>query len=532
MAIIREYQPDTNPSGPFETRQARDMDTGNVGGAMEHVGTGLEQLGDTLHRRDVQNEISDISARLSSAHAKFTDDLHDTLKTADPADGTISSKFMEKYDDQMSDVGGKLSTPEAQRYFQRANAQMRAHFMVQSSTGQAALAGEKAVEDIKTEHDNYSSSLLKDPDSFETVRNLAAASIQEKVAAGFIPKAKASEIQREMNSSFAQSSLQGMISNGRSQQALDSLKGGAWGDYLDGQTTFKMQKEAEQGINAERIQKDRQDALARQAQQQAQDATQSAFLSRLQPDADKPLTAQDILKSNLDNFGSGSKDQFLKMMKASSEEKIKTDPQVYLGLAQRIGLPDGDPNKITDRGVLYDAFTKGNLTHQSLNELTEELRGGKSDEGQQLQLMKNNFMQIAKDRLTKTQPMLGLKDPDGDERYQMWMSDFNRQFNAGIKAGKSPQSMITPGTPDYLGNTIQTYQRSTQEILKSMTAPVSSNAPSSTTTQSVPSAAASTGQQGAGRQGGAVAPQGGREKNPPPGLTFEQFQQWKKNNGG
>lgn len=501
MAIIREYQPDANPSGPFETRQARDIDTGNVGASLEHVGEAVIGVGEEIHKRDVQDEISDISAKLSAAHAQFTTGLTNTLTNADPGDRTVADKFMEQYDENMSDIADKVSTPEAQKYFERANAQMRAHFMVESSSGQARLAGEKAVDDIKAEHANYSASLLQSPDSFETVKNLASASLQEKVDAGLIPQAKAPEIQRQLNESFAQSSLQGLIANGRSQEAVDSLKNGTWKDYLGGDSTFKMMREAEQGVNAERIQKDRQDAIERTKLAEAQSATQDAFLTRMQPNSDKPLTAQDILKSNLDAFGSGSKEQFLKMLDASKNEKIKTDPQVYLGLASRIGLPDGDPNKITDRAVLYDQYTKGNLTHSALTELTEELNGGKSEKGQQLQAMKNNFITMAKDKLTKTNPMLGLKDPDGDEVYQKFYSDFTTQYNAGIKAGKTPQQLLTPGNPDYLGGIIQTYQRSPQDIVKSMTAPVSSNAPSSTTTQSASSTTTLDGQ-GTGRQGG------------------------------
>lgn len=512
--IVREYEADVNPAGPTETRQARDMDTGNVGGALSRVGAQIADLGGQIHQRDVQNEVSDLSAKLAAAHEQFTDDLKNTLNNADPNDKSISDKFMQNYDDQMSEISDSVSTPEAQRYFERANAQMRAHFTVQSVGGQAALAGEAATSNIQTMASNYSSSLIKDPSSFDTVKNLSAAAIQEQVDAGRIPKQKASELQAQIETGYAQSAIQGMIQSGQSGQAIADLKSGKWGDYFDGQQTFKMMKEAEQGVNAERIQAERQDSLQRQALAKAQEASQNDFLARMQPDADNPLTAQDILKSNLDPFGSGSKDQFLKMLKASGEEKIKTDPQAYLGIAQRIGLPDGDPNKITDDGPLYNAFEKGQLTHGALNELREELKGGKSDQGQQLQQLKNNFLQTAKDKLTKTNPMIGIKDPDGDEVYQKFMGDFFGQFNSGLKSGKTAQQMLTPGSKDYLGNLVQIYQRSPQDILKSAYAPESSNAPSSTTTQSVPPL---TTPSGSGRQGG----------SPPAGLSFEEFRAWK-----
>lgn len=503
MPIVREYQADAAVGGPFDTRQARQADTGNVGGALSRIGSAVTDAGDLMHKRDVQTEISDVSAKMAAAHAGLTDNLDATLKAPGAGDDKdLSNKFMQNYDDHMGDIGNTVQTPEARQYFERANAQMRAHFTMASAQGQSAVMGEKAVTDYGTAKDNWSASLIKDPSSFETVSNLHSQMLDAQVQSGRLPEQKANELRAQGETDLAKSAVRGWIQLDPNF-AKDQLSKGKWDEYFNGDQKFQMLKESEQGINAQRIEQERQQKAERDALSDAQNKTQDAFLAKMR-DPQNPLTADEIIKSNLEPFGSGSKEQFLKMLDQSKNEKIKTDPDVYLGLAKRIGLPDGDPNKLTDQGAIYDAYTKGQLTHGALDELRTELSGSKTEEGQQQIALKKNFLKIAEDKLTKTNPMLGIKDPDGDEVFQSFQSAFYKQYNAGIKQGKTPQALLSPDSPDYLGKMLPSYARSPEDIMRSAysNAPASSNAPSSTTTQSVPSPTPSTTQSGTERQGG------------------------------
>lgn len=507
MPLVREYQPDAAVGGPFETRQARTLDTGNIGGALSRVGSAITDVGDLVHKRDVQSEISDISAKLAGAHADFTDNLDATLKDPNAAnDPDLSEKFMQNYDEQMAQIGDSATTPEARQYFERGNAQLRAHFTVASLHGQSVVAGEKAVSDYATFKDKSSASLIKDPSSFETVSNLHSQMLDAMVQSGRLPSEKADELRSQGETDLAKSAVRGWIQLDPNY-AKSQIDGGKWDDYFNGDQKFQMLKETEQGINAKRIEQDRQQKAQNDAIAQQQEATQNAFIARMY-DKNNPLTADDVIKSNLDPFGSGSKEQMLKMLKASQDEKITTNPDVYLGLAKRIGLPDGDPNKLVDQGALYDAFAKGQLTHGSLNELRQELSGSKTEEGQQLIALRKGILKSASDALTKTNPVLGIKDPEGDDRLQKFTSAFFNQYNAGVKAGKTPQQLLSPDSPDYLGKIIRLYTPSPEDITRSLyqPAPASSNAPNSpTATQSAPSPAPSTNSPGTGRQGGTPA---------------------------
>lgn len=524
MPFVRQYQADAAVPGPFETRQARDMDTGETGRSFARLGDTISNVGEEIQKRDAQNEISDVAAKLSAAHADLTDQLTNTLNSSDGSDRELSDKFMQGFDDRTASIGDNVTTPEARRYFERANAQLRAHFTMKSMDGQAQLQGQKAVDDLTTEASNYSSSLMKDPDSFETVKNLSAASIQEKVDSGLIPSNKAGEYQAKLETQYAQSSLRGWITKGASQFALDQIKQGKWDEYLDGDQKFKMTKEAEQGVNAERIQADRQDKLEQQALANAQEKTQNAFLARMQPGADSPLTAQDILGSNLDPFGSGSKEQFIKMLKTASEEKLKTDPGVYNSLARRIYSQDGDPAKLNDDGPINEAFANGQLTHADHMGLLQEWQNKKTEAGEAESALKSNFLKSAEHQLVKANPSLGIADPDGETHFQRFLADFYKSYAAGRKSGKTPQQMLNPDSPDYLGKNMRLYMRTPQEIIESQLGSASSsNAPSSAATQSpLPSPSPSNS---AGKGAGSG-------KTPPPGLNREQFLDWWKKNSG
>lgn len=491
---IREFTPDAPVAGPYDTRQARNEDNGNVGDSLSRVGSVITDVGNKIHERDVQNEITDATAQMAQAHADLTDNLKDTLQSADPTDtSSISDNFMQGYDDQMSAIGNNLSTPEAQKYFQRANAQMRAHFTVSSMQGQAALAGQKAVSDYQSAASNWNSSLVTDPSSFPTVVNLHNQLVDSMVNAGTLPSGKADELKQQGQAELAKSAVRGMIESPNPDGpavAKDQLSGGLWDSYLNGDQKYQMLKESDQGMNAKRIEAERQANVQRQAVVQAQTDQQNNFLQQM---VNNNLSSDDILKSNLDPFGSGSKEQFLKMNEAAQNQKIKTDPDTYLNLFERIHADDTDPNKINDQNQLNQYFGKG-LDINSLNALRNEVAGKKTEAGQIESDLKKNFVEGVKGQLTKTNPLLGMRDPDGDEQYQGFLSTFLPAYDAQRKAGKTPTDLLNPSSPDYMGKMAKTFNRTPEQIMQSMAnqfnppadqpAPVNSNAPSSTTTQS------------------------------------------------
>lgn len=461
--IVHEYTADANVAGPYETRQARNADTGGLGSAIAKFGGQAGAVSDVIQKREAQSEITSLNSQMAQAHADFTGNLDDTLQGADPNDSNISEKFMQSYDDQMGQVADNISTPEGRQYFEKANSQMRAHFQIKSMQGQAALAGDNAVQQTTDSINQYSTSLMNDPGSFESIKGLNGMAVQAMVENGVLPENAAAKLTSTANNQFAKAAVRGTISldpNSAKQQ----LAGGAWDSYITGDEKYTLQREADQGISAQGIEQKRQQSVADQQKADAQTGTQNQFLQKM---VNNQLSTNDVLHSNLEAFGTGSKEQFIKMIQTAQTEGIKTNPVTYQSLFNRIHLPDGDPNKITDENALNSYMGKGlNLT--GINQLRGEIQNRKTDTGRDESDLQKTFLDVVKDRLVKSNPIVGLKDPGGEENYLRYMSDFYPAFQAAKKAGKSPTSLLTPGSPDYMGNNLSAYARSSADIIRSM----------------------------------------------------------------
>lgn len=479
MPIVHEYTADAQVGGPFQTRQARDLDTGNVGSSIANLGSAVSAVGEQIHKRNAQAEISGLNAKISEAHANFTNDLDDTLQSADPADRTISDKFMQDYDDQMDEVGSGISTPEGQAYFERANAQMRSHFQVASMQGQATLAGHQAVQDQNATTNNYSSSLMNDPSSFDTVKNLNDMSIQALVQNETIDPNTASKLTTESQTQLAKSAVRGWI-NLDPAGAKAQLDSGKWDKYVGGDLKYQLGKEADQGVSAQRIEANRQKSVADQAAADQAEAAKDQMLNKLYGAG---LSTNDVLKNQSLSFS--DKKMMLGMIDTSKDSKIKTDPGTMISLFNRVNLPEGNPQKITDPDVLNQYFGKG-LDISSLQQLRAEIQGRKTPQGEIEAKLKGNFLESIKGQLTKANPMIGIKDPEGDAQYQSFLSNFLPAYDAARKAGKDPVSLLNPQSADYMGKLVSPFVRSPQQILNSMVnqgVPTTQLAPGSTTTQ-------------------------------------------------
>ena len=481
MPLVREYIADANVAGPNETRQARPADTGEVGLAAEKLGNAVMNLGETLHHRDAQAEISRLTASMSKAHADYTNGLDNTLQNADPNDNTISEKFMKSYDDNMDKIGQSVQTPEGQKYFNQMNAHMRDHFQVKSMQGQSVIAGQGAVNDYNSMLSNFSSSLEKDPSAFGQVKDMHDMMLQSYK--GKIPQAKIDQLTREGHSELAKSMVRGWNDLDAPEFAKSMLEKGQLDKEVNGDVKYQLIKESERAIEGKKTEAKRAQTAADQELANAQEKIKDSFLNKAY---NNDLSPQEVLKNP--TLDATQKEHMLGIIKKNSTERIETNPSTFISLFDKIHLPDGDKNKITNEDDLNQYVGRG-LTIPALQQLRTELRGRKTEQGKFESDLQKNFMdRIVKDKLTKTNPMIGAKDPEGDESYQKYMAWFYPEFQKQKAAGKSVSALLTPGSPDYMGNNIGAFVRTPEQIMKSMYSPSPNpSAPGSATT---PNAAA------------------------------------------
>lgn len=461
MPQIKEYIQRTEVAGPMQGRRASSEEFGMMGRALQQAGGAVQQVGDAVYKRAEQSEISDASVKMSEAHAEFTNKLNTDLQK-----GTVNAEeFTKQYDDYMAKVSEGFSTRGAKQYLQKSSASMRAHFLESSFAAQSELAGVKTRENYNNTLKNFSSGLMGDPSSYETVRQVHNAYLDDLVATGGLPATVAAKLRTAGETEIAKSAVRGWIDL-NPHEAKAQLASGKWDAAFDGDVKKQLLGESDMGIRSREIEYERQQREAEKIKVQQQQKTQNDFLEKM---VNGQLTAKDILKSNLDAFGSGSKQQFLNLMETNAKEaeRIRTNPGVFTDLFNRVHLPDGDPNKITDENQLNQYLGKG-LTLEDIKNLRGEMQGRGTMAGEEESIMKKQLMDIARTRLTKSNPMLGIRDPHGEEQLARYQNLFMTKYAEGRKAGKSATDLLSPDSPDYLGKFIGDYAKSPQQIMNDL----------------------------------------------------------------
>ena len=373
MPVIREYTQQTSTPGPIQrSAYSPDQFGAASGRAMENLGAAVTNTADTVAKRMDQQNTSDVTAKLTKANADLAIDLQETLRKAEPGDETVFEEYNKRVEETIGKIGEEANTISARSFFQEASARIKGQLSKTAADGQAELAGIKAVTDYQDTINSLSSATLADPSSIQLQRDLHKQAINNLVATGRLPREKAIQLEQQGDTALAKSSIRGWIEMNPSY-AKEKLKSGEFDKELGADGKVQMLGEIEQAERAAEVEEERrirqQERLAKKQQQQ----TQNDFLEKM---VAGDLTTKDILASNLEAFGSGSKEQFIEMLKRanSSEERLKTDSSTMITLFNRIHLPDGDPNKLVDENELNNYFGRG-LSMADLNRLRDEMQG-------------------------------------------------------------------------------------------------------------------------------------------------------------
>lgn len=464
MPRIEEYglSRDGTPN-VVQGRRAAAEDFGD-GRGLQQFGEGLSNIAGAINKRAAQSEISDTNAKLSQFQADTTTKWREALDSSEPGDPTLVQEFNKHVDDELNKIGDGIQTRDAKMHFEGQSASLRAHFMESAAAGQAELAGVKAKQDYLKGLSNYSSALTNDPSSLKMTLQMHDDGLNALVESGMIPSRVAVQLQNQGRAELTKASIRGWIDL-NPQDVKERLKSGEWNDLIDGDQKRQLDAEADQEIRGREIEKAQIEKKKEEFVKKQREVTQGDFLAKM---SRGELKTQDILKSNLEAFGSGSKNQFLNMLQEDSKRtsEVVTNPRVMQNLFDKIHLPDEDPNKIWDENDLLKY--KPQLSWADLNHLRDEMVGKKTEAGAIESELKKGVMNEAKNALTRSNPMTGFKDPVGDKQMQSFRSFFFTEYKEQRKKGKTAAELLTPGSKDYIGNSIRNYVRSNDQIMKDM----------------------------------------------------------------
>lgn len=457
MPEIKEYSQRVDLQGPVREQRITADEIGG-GQGYQALGRGLEYAGDAIYKRAEQDEISQATVDLSKAHVEFTKKLNDQVQQ-----GNVNpEEFTRSLDEYNSQIGDNLSTRGGKEYFAKASAAMNTHFQETAIVASSELAAEKTQTNLKDTLSNYSSALMHDPSGHPMAKENFNSFVDSSVQGGNLPFAKGEELKQQGKAILAEGAIRGWM-NLSPGGAKAQLEAGNWDQDLNSDMVKQLTTEADMHIHAARDEETRQRIEAERAKKEANNTIGNDFLNRMYKGQ---LTNKDILNSDLPAFGEDSKHTWLNILKTNTEGKAKRDNAVFKSMLGRIHAPDDDPSKITTDAPLLRAAVNGDIPFEDLQQLRGELVGRGTQEGKFESAQISTFMKTAEDNLVKSNPMMGIKDAQGEEQMARFQSEFIKKFQDGKGKGKSVDDMLNPDSPDYLGNLITKYKKSPSEIMQ------------------------------------------------------------------
>jgi hypothetical protein len=452
---IREYTTQSEVAGAVGGRRATAEDFGFAKG-IEALGEGVEKLGDGVYKAAENSE-------LSSLHATFSEKEFEYRKYIKEAhqDGTLDmEEFLEDYNTTMEGIREGISTKAGQDFFTRQMAEQRKALALSAFDYQADLAGQKARQDQEVAINNLSGALVVDPTDLEGTISRYASGVENLTEQG-LPRAEVDKILMAGKTQLTTAAVKGWIDL-NVDYAEQQLKQGKFDNYLNGEQKAALLGDVAAKRRAVEVEAERRKKLQQEEREAQQKKTQNEFLAKA---VQGKLSADEILKSNLEAFGSGSKNQFIDMLEAQSKQALKTDPGTFRELYKRIHLPDGDPDKLLDENELNEYLIAGKLNMESLNDLREEIHGSHTEEGKALAAAKKQVFDQADAALVQANPLAGIKDPIGEQQMLKFRALVRQKEKELIKQGKSPHVLFDPSSQEYVGKHISQFARNPFEAL-------------------------------------------------------------------
>jgi soluble lytic murein transglycosylase-like protein len=140
---------------------------------------------------------------------------------------------------------------------------------------------------------------------------------------------------------------------------------------------------------------------------------------------------------------------FRQNQRAASGEYTPSDPKVFNDVQNRINLPAGDPNRITDPSQITPLIAHG-LNFSDSQKLITEMGDLNSPAKNPFLKQVNSIKQTAQKMLTTSMSNVSIQHPEAaQEAAYRFGYALDQQIGAMQKAGKDPHSLFDPTSPDY-----------------------------------------------------------------------------------
>jgi len=459
--IIPEYQQRTSVSGASLGPGPVTPSSTGLGEGLNDLASGAQALvkaQETVRERDAATWAT---KTLSDTQSSWMQQLEQRKLRAPAGAANFTPDLLKDYDAQANQVAQGAPTRQSKQFMTDRLLALREELQRNAMSFEAASRVQNNLNVAQDSIESASNELQNNPHLF-TQRLAERNALFDSMS---LTAEQRQQLKDKAKSEMAYNSVVGLIQM-HPANMLATLRSGDSTDpairSLTPEQRVQAENHASQAITAQYVEEERQIRLAKQAEELRQKQTQNAFLQKMN---DGQLDAKTILNSNLAPFGSGSKDEFLNMLRAR-DQKPKTDPATFNEIFARINLPDGTPGKITDANQLNPYLIDQRINFEDLGHLRAEVEGKGTAQGEAESKLKSGLIEVAKSTLTHSNPLIGIQDPQGDSNLQQFTSWFLNEYQRQRSAGKSAADLLSPDSPDYLGKRITAFVRSPQQIMQ------------------------------------------------------------------
>jgi len=197
--------------------------------------------------------------------------------------------------------------------------------------------------------------------------------------------------------------------------------------------------------------------LEEQARKQANDGAEDAILRNIW--SDHPTVTQMDIVNNKALTPQGIERMISQLNTAAQGRGMdKTLGPGFLEVFRAIHADPGDPGRITDPNKLVPLVGK-QLTLPGYERAVKMIQERGTPEGDaEAQMKKQFFEHVAKPQITFENEELKIPDPKGQDRYLKFQAAAFAAYDEGKKAGKTPQQLLNPESPDYIGKLIDRFK--------------------------------------------------------------------------
>lgn len=511
MPVIKEY---TNPveglrpdetgvdafnqaarrAGGFFSQQAQAVETvGNQ--AARGYSSAIEDAGRVAVDYEDHQQIMHGAAAMAAFTEQKTKAWDDTINghtdpdgtvhpPADPNDPTLASKFMAQMEPELDKLRSSFWTEKSQAWAESHIDSLRTHFNTQTMADTGRLAASAISVDYKQVQNSLSNTAMMNPSAVDDLIKQAQSSIGALVdsspnlrgVAGATARTQLTEATIEQ---IVKAGAIGAIRKANDPETEAQKWGEKYPKYINGAELKQLAGEAKTQNSLRMVDYERSRRLQKEARDDQSKAVQNDYIKSVysdNPQQQNGVTARGV--QNDDRLTQADKDHIIMIQKREMkpETEARISQETFSNLSQRIRLPDGDPNKITDLNEIFAARSKapgepGGLSRADATELQQQFKDMQTPDGNKLGIQTKEFLDSMKARIDKSNPILGSKDASGMANFYRFQQDLETSMANARKNNIDPRSYITSGNANFMGQekTIQPYLIPFSDAIENMT---------------------------------------------------------------